>query len=112
MQAQFMAMATLGKGASLFTETIFENRYMHVPELARMGCDIDVRGRSAVVRGVDHLVGAPVMATDLRASMSLIIAGLAAEGQTEVNRVYHRSEERRVGKECVSTSRSRWSQYP
>jgi UDP-N-acetylglucosamine 1-carboxyvinyltransferase len=89
MQAQFMAMATLGKGASLFTETIFENRYMHVPELARMGCDIDVRGRSAVVRGVDTLVGAPVMATDLRASMSLIIAGLAAEGQTEVNRVYH-----------------------
>ena len=89
MQAQFMAMATLGSGASLFTETIFENRYMHVPELARMGCDIDVRGRSAVVRGVDQLVGAPVMATDLRASMSLIIAGLAAEGETEVNRVYH-----------------------
>ena len=89
MQAQFMAMATLGKGASLFTETIFENRYMHVPELARMGCDIDVRGRSAVVRGVDQLVGAPVMATDLRASMSLIIAGLAAQGTTEVNRVYH-----------------------
>src|SRR3546814_15162310 len=59
--------------SSLFTETIFENRYMHVPELARMGCDIDVRGRSAVVRGVDHLVGAPVMATDLRASISLII---------------------------------------
>jgi UDP-N-acetylglucosamine 1-carboxyvinyltransferase len=89
MQAQFMAMATLGSGASLFTETIFENRYMHVPELARMGCDIDVRGRSAVVRGVEALVGAPVMATDLRASMSLIIAGLAAEGTTEVNRVYH-----------------------
>ena len=89
MQAQFMAMATLGSGASLFTETIFENRYMHVPELARMGCDIDVRGRSAVVRGVGRLVGAPVMATDLRASMSLIIAGLAAQGTTEVNRVYH-----------------------
>ncbi|MBB5707098.1 UDP-N-acetylglucosamine 1-carboxyvinyltransferase [Sphingopyxis panaciterrulae] len=89
MQAQFMAMATLGTGASLFTETIFENRYMHVPELARMGCDIDVRGRSAVVRGVDALVGAPVMATDLRASMSLIIAGLAARGETQVNRVYH-----------------------
>jgi UDP-N-acetylglucosamine 1-carboxyvinyltransferase len=89
MQAQFMAMATLGTGASLFTETIFENRYMHVPELARMGCDIEVRGRSAVVRGVDHLVGAPVMATDLRASMSLIIAGLAARGETQVNRVYH-----------------------
>src|SRR3546814_9213373 len=62
---------------------------MHVPELARMGCDIDVRGRSAVVRGVDALVGAPVMATDLRASMSLIIAGLAAQGETQVNRVYH-----------------------
>ncbi len=89
MQAQFMAMATLGTGASLFTETIFENRYMHVPELARMGCDIDVRSRSAVVRGVDHLIGAPVMATDLRASMSLIIAGLAATGETQVNRVYH-----------------------
>lgn len=89
MQAQFMAMATLGTGASLFTETIFENRYMHVPELARMGCDIQVKGRTAVVRGVDSLIGAPVMATDLRASMSLIIAGLAAEGQTEVNRVYH-----------------------
>ncbi len=89
MQAQFMAMATLGTGASLFTETIFENRYMHVPELARMGCDIQVKGRTAIVRGVDHLVGAPVMATDLRASMSLIIAGLAAQGQTEVNRVYH-----------------------
>ena len=89
MQAQFMAMATLGAGASLFTETIFENRYMHVPELARMGCDIQVKGRTAIVRGVDHLVGAPVMATDLRASMSLIIAGLAAQGTTEVNRVYH-----------------------
>ncbi|MBA4747804.1 MAG: UDP-N-acetylglucosamine 1-carboxyvinyltransferase [Sphingopyxis sp.] len=89
MQAQFMAMATLGTGTSLFTETIFENRYMHVPELNRMGCDIQVKGRSAVVRGVDHLVGAPVMATDLRASMSLIIAGLAAQGETQVNRVYH-----------------------
>src|SRR3546814_15053628 len=111
MQAQFMAMATLGTGASLFTETIFENRYMHVPELTRMGCDIQVKGRTAIVRGVDHLVGAPVMATDLRASMSLIIAGLAAQGQTEVNRVYHRSEERLVGKECVSTLRSRWSTY-
>jgi UDP-N-acetylglucosamine 1-carboxyvinyltransferase len=89
MQAQFMAMLTLAKGTSLLTETIFENRYMHVPELSRMGADIEVRGRSAVVRGVDRLVGAPVMATDLRASMSLIIAGLAAEGETQVNRVYH-----------------------
>jgi UDP-N-acetylglucosamine 1-carboxyvinyltransferase len=89
MQAQFMAMLSLAAGTSLLTETIFENRYMHVPELARMGADIEVRGRSAVVRGVDKLVGAPVMATDLRASMSLILAGLAAEGETEVNRVYH-----------------------
>ena len=89
MQAQFMAMLSLAEGASTLTETIFENRYMHVPELARMGADIAVRGRSAVVRGVDHLVGAPVMATDLRASMSLVIAGLAAHGETIVSRVYH-----------------------
>jgi UDP-N-acetylglucosamine 1-carboxyvinyltransferase len=89
MQAQFMAMLTRANGTSLLTETIFENRYMHVPELQRMGADIEVRGRSAVVRGVDGLVGAPVMATDLRASMSLVLAGLSAEGQTEVNRVYH-----------------------
>jgi UDP-N-acetylglucosamine 1-carboxyvinyltransferase len=89
MQAQFMAMLTLAEGASLLTETIFENRYMHVPELARMGADIAVRGRSALVRGVPRLTGAPVMATDLRASMGLIIAGLAAEGQTVVSRVYH-----------------------
>jgi UDP-N-acetylglucosamine 1-carboxyvinyltransferase len=89
MQAQFMAMLSLAEGTSLLTETIFENRYMHVPELNRMGADIEVRGRSAVVRGVGGLVGAPVMATDLRASMSLVLAGLAAQGQTEVNRVYH-----------------------
>jgi UDP-N-acetylglucosamine 1-carboxyvinyltransferase len=89
MQAQFMAMLCKAQGASVLTETIFENRYMHVPELARMGADIQVRGRTAVVRGVDHMVGAPVMATDLRASMSLIIAGLVADGQTEVSRVYH-----------------------
>ncbi len=89
MQAQFMAMQCNADGASVFTETIFENRYMHVPELARMGANIEVRGRTAVVRGVDRLVGAPVMATDLRASMSLIIAGLIAEGETQVNRVYH-----------------------
>nr|MCU0729634.1 UDP-N-acetylglucosamine 1-carboxyvinyltransferase [Sphingopyxis sp.] len=89
MQAQFMAMLCLADGASVLTETIFENRYMHVPELARMGADITVKGRSAVVRGVDALVGAPVMATDLRASMSLIIAGLAAAGETQVSRIYH-----------------------
>ena len=89
MQAQFMAMLSLAQGTSLLTETIFENRYMHVPELSRMGADIEVRGRSAVVRGVDHLIGAPVMATDLRASMSLVLAGLAAEGETQVHRIYH-----------------------
>ena len=89
MQAQFMAMLCKADGASVLTETIFENRYMHVPELARMGADIQVRGRTAVVRGVDRLVGAPVMATDLRASMSLIIAGLVADGETTVSRVYH-----------------------
>ena len=89
MQAQFMAMLTVAGGASLLTETIFENRFMHVPELARMGADITVRGRSAVVRGVPKLYGAEVMATDLRASMSLVLAGLAAEGETTVSRVYH-----------------------
>jgi len=89
MQAQFMAMLTLAEGTSLLTETIFENRYMHVPELNRMGAEIEVRGRSAVVRGVEGLVGAEVMATDLRASMSLVLAGLAARGETQVHRVYH-----------------------
>ncbi|MFM1983106.1 MAG: hypothetical protein RJB22_1825 [Pseudomonadota bacterium] len=89
MQAQFMAMLLKADGASVLTETIFENRYMHVPELARMGADIQVKGRTAVVRGVTRLVGAPVMATDLRASMSLIIAGLVADGETQVARVYH-----------------------
>jgi len=89
MQAQLMAMLCVADGASLLTETIFENRYMHVPELARMGADITVRGRSAVVKGVPRLVGAEVMATDLRASMSLVLAGLAAEGETVVSRVYH-----------------------
>ncbi len=89
MQAQFMAMLTLAEGTSLLTETIFENRYMHVPELNRMGADIEVRGHTAVVRGVKQLFGAPVMATDLRASMSLVLAGLAAEGETQVSRVYH-----------------------
>lgn len=89
MQAQFMAMLCKAGGASVLTETIFENRYMHVPELARMGADITVSGRTAVVRGVDRLVGAPVMATDLRASMSLILAGLVADGETQVSRIYH-----------------------
>ena len=89
MQAQFMAMLCMAEGESFLEETIFENRYMHVPELRRMGATIDVRGRSAIVHGVPRLTGANVMATDLRASMSLILAGLAAEGETEVLRVYH-----------------------
>ena len=89
MQAQFMAMLAVADGASLLTETIFENRFMHVPELARMGADVTVRGRSAVVRGVAGLHGAQVMATDLRASMSLVLAGLAATGETTISRVYH-----------------------
>jgi UDP-N-acetylglucosamine 1-carboxyvinyltransferase len=89
MQAQFMAMLCMAPGESFLEETIFENRYMHVPELRRMGASIDVRGRSAIVHGVPRLTGASVMATDLRASMSLVLAGLAAEGETEVLRVYH-----------------------
>ncbi|GLR47140.1 UDP-N-acetylglucosamine 1-carboxyvinyltransferase [Sphingomonas astaxanthinifaciens] len=89
MQAQFMAMLCRANGESFLEETIFENRYMHVPELRRMGANIDVRGRSAIVHGVPGLTGAQVMATDLRASMSLVLAGLAAEGETEVLRVYH-----------------------
>jgi len=89
MQAQFMALMTLAEGASMITESIFENRFMHVPELLRMGADINVHGASAIVRGVERLSGAPVMATDLRASVSLVLAGLAAEGETIVNRVYH-----------------------
>ena len=89
MQAQLMAALTLADGSSVVTETVFENRYMHVPELVRMGADIEVTGRAAHVRGVRRLSGAPVMATDLRASAGLILAGLAAEGETVVNRVYH-----------------------
>jgi UDP-N-acetylglucosamine 1-carboxyvinyltransferase len=89
MQAQLMAMLCLAKGSSVLTETIFENRYMHVPELNRMGAHIETKGRTAVVHGVDRLTGAEVMATDLRASMSLVIAGLAAEGETQVHRLYH-----------------------
>ncbi len=89
LQAQFMAAMTLADGVSVIRETIFENRFMHAPELGRMGAEIAVRGNEATVRGVDHLTGAPVMATDLRASVSLILAGLAARGRTVVNRVYH-----------------------
>jgi UDP-N-acetylglucosamine 1-carboxyvinyltransferase len=89
LQAQVMALMAIAEGASMITETIFENRFMHVPELARMGADITVHGTSAVVRGVPRLTGAPVMATDLRASVSLVVAGLAADGETVINRVYH-----------------------
>ena len=89
MQAQFMALMCVADGASMITETIFENRFMHVPELMRMGARINYHGASAIVRGVPKLSGAPVMATDLRASVSLILAALAAEGQTTVSRVYH-----------------------
>jgi UDP-N-acetylglucosamine 1-carboxyvinyltransferase len=89
MQAQLMAVLTLAQGSSVVTETVFENRFMHVPELQRMGADIALDGRSAHVRGVASLSGAPVMATDLRASAGLLVAALAAEGETTVNRVYH-----------------------
>ncbi len=89
MQAQLMAVLARASGSSVVTETVFENRFMHVPELRRMGADISVDGRSAHVRGVRALTGAPVMATDLRASAGLIVAALAAEGETTVNRVYH-----------------------
>jgi UDP-N-acetylglucosamine 1-carboxyvinyltransferase len=89
MQAQLMAVLTLAEGSSVVTETVFENRFMHVPELVRLGADIAVDGRTAHVRGVRALSGAPVMATDLRASAGLLLAGLAAEGETVVNRVYH-----------------------
>ncbi|HEY3947660.1 UDP-N-acetylglucosamine 1-carboxyvinyltransferase [Phenylobacterium sp.] len=89
LQAQFMALMTLAEGESVIKETIFENRFMHAPELSRLGADIAVQGGEARVRGVLSLEGAPVMATDLRASVSLVIAGLAARGETMVNRVYH-----------------------
>src|SRR5207237_10193039 len=89
MQAQFMVLACMAKGESVIKETIFENRFMHVPELGRMGADIHVDGRVAVIKGGRRLGGASVMATDLRASASLVLAGLGADGKTEVLRVYH-----------------------
>ena len=89
LQAQMMALLCTASGTSVLEETIFENRFMHAPELIRMGAKIDVHGGTATVTGVEQLKGAPVMATDLRASVSLILAGLAAEGETVVNRVYH-----------------------
>src|SRR4029079_12441102 len=89
LQAQFMALMTKAKGTSRITETIFENRFMHVQELVRLGARITLDGETATVEGVERLKGAPVMATDLRASVSLVIAALAAEGETMVHRVYH-----------------------
>ena len=89
LQAQLMALMACAKGSSRITETIFENRFMHVQELARFGARISLDGETATIDGIDRLRGAPVMATDLRASVSLVIAGLAAEGETMVNRVYH-----------------------
>jgi UDP-N-acetylglucosamine 1-carboxyvinyltransferase len=89
MQAQFMALMTVGTGTSVITENVFENRFMHVCELQRMGADINIEGHTATIKGVKGLLGAPVMATDLRASASLILAGLASENTTEVSRIYH-----------------------
>jgi UDP-N-acetylglucosamine 1-carboxyvinyltransferase len=89
MQAQIMALMCLAGGLSVITETVFENRFMHVSEMRRMGADIRIEGKNAIVQGLAHLTGAPVMATDLRASASLVLAGLAAEGITEVSRIYH-----------------------
>ncbi|MCP8936970.1 UDP-N-acetylglucosamine 1-carboxyvinyltransferase [Alsobacter sp. SYSU M60028] len=97
LQAQFMALMTIAQGASMIRETVFENRFMHVPELSRLGANITLQGTSALVRGVEILRGAQVMATDLRASVSLVLAALAAEGETVVNRVYHLDR----GYECL-----------
>jgi UDP-N-acetylglucosamine 1-carboxyvinyltransferase len=89
MQAQFMALNTVASGVSKVTETIFENRFMHVQEMQRLGADIDIDGNTALVKGVPELEGATVMATDLRASASLVLAGLVAKGQTVIERIYH-----------------------
>ena len=97
MQAQFMALNTVAEGTAMMTETIFENRFMHVQEIQRLGADIEIAGNTAVVRGVPRLTGASVMATDLRASASLVIAGLVADGQTTIDRIYHLDR----GYECI-----------
>ncbi|MHB1250340.1 MAG: UDP-N-acetylglucosamine 1-carboxyvinyltransferase, partial [Polaromonas sp.] len=89
MQAQFMALNAIAQGPSTVTETIFENRFMHVNEMVRLGAKIQIEGKMAVMEGVEKLSGATVMATDLRASASLVIAGLVAEGETQVDRIYH-----------------------
>ena len=100
LQAQLMALMSLSTGLSVITETIFENRFMHVAELRRMGAEIKINGNSAIVKGINELKGAPVMATDLRASASLVVAGLAAQGVTEISRIYHleRGYENMLGK--------------
>jgi len=103
MQAQFLALNTIASGTALVTETIFENRFMHVQELRRLGARIDIEGNTAVVQGVDRLAGATVMATDLRASASLVIAGLVADGETVVERIYHLDR----GYECLEEKLSR-----
>jgi UDP-N-acetylglucosamine 1-carboxyvinyltransferase len=97
MQAQFIAMNAIAEGTGTVTETIFENRFMHVFELQRMGANIEMEGNTAIVRGVPGITGAPVMATDLRASASLALAGLVAEGETVVDRIYHIDR----GYECI-----------
>jgi UDP-N-acetylglucosamine 1-carboxyvinyltransferase len=97
MQAQFIAMNAIAEGTGTVTETIFENRFMHVYELQRMGANIEMEGNTAIVRGVPGITGAPVMATDLRASASLALAGLVAEGETVVDRIYHIDR----GYECI-----------
>jgi UDP-N-acetylglucosamine 1-carboxyvinyltransferase len=89
MQAQFAAMNTIAEGVGVITETIFENRFMHLNELTRLGADVRIEGNTAIIRGVPKMTGAPIMATDLRASASLVLAGLVAEGETTVDRVYH-----------------------
>jgi len=103
MQAQFMALNAIAEGAAVITETIFENRFMHALEMQRLGADIEISGNTAVVRGVPRLQGATVMATDLRASASLVIAGLAAEGRTTVDRIYHLDR----GYECIEEKLAR-----
>ena len=97
MQAQFMALDCIARGTAVLTETIFENRFMHALELQRLGADIEIYGNTAVVKGVPRLEGATVMATDLRASASLVIAGLVAEGETAIERIYHLDR----GYECI-----------
>jgi UDP-N-acetylglucosamine 1-carboxyvinyltransferase len=89
LQAQFMALMAIAPGAAMIRETVFESRFMHVPELSRLGANISLQGATALVRGVERLRGAQVMATDLRASVSLVLAGLVAEGETTINRIYH-----------------------